>query len=392
MRVRLFVVGLSLLACSTAVAPLVPAPHAPLPSPTPATSNAAPALTGGSRATATISTATNSTVTNSAVTNSAVTNSAVTNGAVTAGGVTAGQASPPAPVLLEPAYSALGHAQLGTEMQTLGRDDELFQWALGGSSEPAHPSNRPGYHPGTRVVVDVELLSRAPKGSTARLLRLARSNGYWPLRSCFEAAQRLAVKSERAARVRLTLGATGKVLGARSLGPAPERDYARCVLERVRALDFTPGFTRKLDVEVSLKQWPGHAPVPLRAPDGSPTVHLSGEAQAALEALTPALRACYEQGLKTDARLWGRLAFRLELATDGAVKQATPVETRFPNSEVAECARQTLLGAQLGSTSSAALTLALRLGQPAPPTPPEASPDAPATPESAPPAPPAPEH
>ena len=41
-----------------------------------------------------------------------------------------------APVLLERPYSALGHARLGSEMMTLGRDEELFQWALGGSAHP----------------------------------------------------------------------------------------------------------------------------------------------------------------------------------------------------------------------------------------------------------------
>ncbi|MES1184514.1 MAG: hypothetical protein ABUL60_11910 [Myxococcales bacterium] len=297
-------------------------------------------------------------------------------------------------VLLEPPYSALGHPRLGTEMATLALDEELFQWALGGSSDPAHPSNRPGYHPATRVVIDVQLLSRAPKGSTARLLRVARSTGYWPLRACFEAAQRLAVKSERSAKVRLTLSANGKVLGARSLGPMPEREYARCVLERVRGLDFTPGFTRKLDIEVSLKQWPGHAPVPPRAPDG-PAVHLSKEAMASLEGLTPALSACYEKGLAGDANLWGRLAFKVELTPDGAVQQATAVETHFPDATVTECARQALLGARLISPGTSALTFAVRLGQPAPPTPPELSPavPGPAPPADSPPAPPlAPEH
>src|SRR5689334_18085703 len=116
------------------------------------------------------------------------------------------QVLPPS-VLIEPPYSALGHPRLATEMLTLGRDEELFQWALGGSSDPEHPANRPGYHPATRVVVDVQLLSRAPKGSTKRLERIARSNGYWPLRACFESAQRSSPKPERAARVRLTLAA-----------------------------------------------------------------------------------------------------------------------------------------------------------------------------------------
>jgi hypothetical protein len=305
-------------------------------------------------------------------------------------------------VLLEPPYSALGHARLGSEMATLARDEELFQWALGGSSDPAHPSNRPGYHPATRVVIDVELLSRAPKGSTARLLRLARSHGYWPLRACFETAQRLLAKTERRAKVRLTLGASGKVLGARSLGPMAEREYARCVLDRVRGLDFTPGFTRKLDIEVNVQQWPGHAPVPPRAPDGSPAVHLSHEALASLEGLTPMFGACYEKGLAIDPKLWGRIALKLELGPEGAVKRATPVETDFPNAGVTECVRQALLSARLVSQGTSELTFAVRLGQPAPPTPPEPSPPlgeplAPAgaplaPPPDSPPAPPAPVH
>jgi hypothetical protein len=302
-------------------------------------------------------------------------------------------AAPPPRVLIEPPYSALGHPRLATEMLTLGRDEELFQWALGGSADPEHPSNRAGYHPATRVVVDVELLSRAPKGSTHRLLATARKNGYWPLRSCFEAAQRLAPKTERSARVRLTLGAGGKVLGARSIGPAAERDYARCVLERVRALDFTPGFARKLDVELSLKQWPGHAPVPPRAPDDAPPVRLPSEARAALEGLTPQLVACYQKGLDTDPKLWGRIALRLKLGEGGAVQDATEVETRFPSAAVAECARQTLLGARFGDCGVSELTLGVRLGaQGAPPAPPALMPpgDEPAAPPaSTPPAPPA---
>ena len=181
----------------------------------------------------------------------------------------AAAASVPATMLIEPLYSALGHPRLATEMQTLERDDELFKWALGGSADAQHPSNRPGFHPATRVVVDVALLSRAPVGSTRRLQRIARSSGYWPLRACFEDAQRGAPRSERSARVRLTLSAAGKVLGSRSLGALPEPGYARCVRERLARLSFAPGFGRKLDVELRVKQWPGDAPVPPRAPGDS---------------------------------------------------------------------------------------------------------------------------
>lgn len=284
--------------------------------------------------------------------------------------------------MLEPAYSALGHPALATEMLTLARDEELFQWALGGSANPNHPAHQPGYHPATRVVIDVELLSRAPKGSTRRLQAVARSSGYWPVRSCFEAAQRLAPKAERSARVRLTLSANGRVIGARSLETGSERAYAQCVLARVRKLDFSPGFTRKLDVELKLKQWPGHAPIPPRAPEKEPKLQLSSDARAALEALTPAFTACYREGLISDPELWGRLAFKVELQ-DGNVTEAEQVETRFPSESVVGCARQALLGARLPSVAETQLSLALRFGQPPPP-----APGAPAVPGSgAPPAP-----
>jgi hypothetical protein len=277
-------------------------------------------------------------------------------------------------VLLEPLYSAQGHPALATEMLTLTRDEELFQWALGGSSDPAHPANQRGYHPATRVVVDVELLSRAPKGSTKRLLRIARSSGYWPLRTCFEDAQRAAPKRERTAKVRLTLSAGGKVLGARSMGKTSEAEYARCVLGKLRALDFTPGFTRNLDVEISVKQWPGHAPVPPRSAELP--LRVGAEVQSAFEALSPALTSCYEEGLRADSKLWGRIALRLELASDGTVKAATPVETQFPSAAVTECARRAVSGTRVPPAGVGELTFAFRLGQGPPP--------APASPELAP--------
>jgi hypothetical protein len=291
--------------------------------------------------------------------------------------------------VLEPLYSAQGHPRLATEMLTLERDEQLFQWALGGSADPAHASHQPNYHPATRVVVDVELQSRAPKGTTKTLLRIARKNGYWPLRACFEAAERVASRRERSATVRLTLGVSGKVLGSRSLNGNGERDYARCVLQRIRELDFRPGFTRKLDVDISVKQWPGHAPVPPRAPDEAAPLNLSAASTAALEAVRPALAACYAQALASDAGLWGRLAFRLSLDATGRIQAATPVETRFPNPEVVSCAQKNLLGLDVRAPGVSELCFAARLGQgPQPPAnadqppapPPPAAPGAPPSP------------
>lgn len=297
-------------------------------------------------------------------------------------------------ITIEPPYSAHGHAPLATEMASLARDDDLFHWALGGSSDPTHPANHPGYHPATRVLVDVELLSRAARGSTQRALSITRSAGYWPLRACFETAQRSTPRTERRVRVRLSVGPGGKVLSARNLSESSEPDYVRCIRERVRALDYRPGFGRRVDLVVSVKQWPGHAPTPPRAPALEPIVRLSPEALGHLQSLQPALTACYDRGLIDDSELWGRIALRLKLAEDGSVQVATPIETRFPNARVLECARQVLLRAHLGPGETREFSFAVRLAQGgAPPAPAIGAPAAPAAPaESAPPAPAEPEH
>ncbi len=299
-----------------------------------------------------------------------------------------------ATAMLEPLYSAQGHRKLATDMLTLARDEELFQWALGGSSRPEHVSRRTGFHPATRVVVDVSLLSRAPKGSTRKLLRVARSAGYWPFRSCFEDAQRAVAKPSRQARLRLTLGAQGRVLGSRSLGATSERSYANCVLTKARALDFRPGFGRKLDIELTVKQWPGDAPVPPRAPDDETPLAANAESQVELAALRSRFSECYRAALAQDEGLWGRVALRLTLAPDGSVQDSQPVETTFPDPEVTRCARRAVAGVRLSGVTGQELTLAVRLGQlpPTPPAPETAG--APlslvgAPPEPAPPAPPA---
>jgi hypothetical protein len=121
---------------------------------------------------------------------------------------------------------------------------------------------------------------------------------------------------------------------------------------------------------------------------------LSAADSAALEGLSPQFLACYAPAVAADPKLWGRIALKLTLASDGSISDATPVETRFPNPEVVECARQAVLGARLESAGVKELTFALRLGYSAPPVPvpPELSPAAapPVPVESAPPAPPEP--
>ncbi len=39
-------------------------------------------------------------------------------------------------------------------IQAAGEDEVLAQWNVGGTGDPAFVSNRSGYHPGARVIVD----------------------------------------------------------------------------------------------------------------------------------------------------------------------------------------------------------------------------------------------
>jgi hypothetical protein len=94
-------------------------------------------------------------------------------------------------------------------------------------------------------------------------------------------------------------GGVYRVHGAVPCDPT-HPEYARCVLAGARGLDFTPGFTRKLDVELSIKQWPGHAPVPPRAPSDTPPLRLPPDALAAFKGLSPAITACYATALARD--------------------------------------------------------------------------------------------
>jgi len=276
-----------------------------------------------------------------------------------------------ASVEIEAPYSALGHPELATEMLTLGRDAELLAWALGGSSDPDHPANRQGYHPATRVVIDVSLQSRAPVGTTRRLVAKARRNGYWLMRACFETAERLHPARQREVRARLTLSSRGKVLAARLLEKSTTHEpaYTRCALQNLRRLNFDVELPRKLDVEIHVEQWRGDAPLPPRAPAAERSFRLGSDAIAALRETMPALRDCYRSELAKDRGLWGRLALRVEIGSEGDTTRVEQVETRFPNEAVVECARRVLLGTRIPA-AGASFTFAARFGQPgAPPLP-----------------------
>jgi hypothetical protein len=284
-------------------------------------------------------------------------------------------------------------------------DEQLARWNIGGSSDPAHPSNQPSYHPATRVLVElgpvsrrIEKRSQRPNAfSAASLLAEARSNGYWPFRTCFEQGLRAKPTSAGQTRLRLSLGSSGRVTASRVLATElAERGTAQCLAEAARGLRFRRAPARRIDFELSVKLWPGDAPLPPRAPDrAGREPDLSGLG-AAFEQAAPALAQCCQSALAGDPRLWGRLAVCVDTNAEGAVVKARETESRFSDPAASTCVTNELSALRMPTRGQALQVMfALRCGAPPqPPAPPSAEPPlvppAPALGPPAEPAPPAP--
>lgn len=299
--------------------------------------------------------------------------------------------SPPIPFELEPVY--LGGHPPRPEGRILAGDydEEQARWNLGGSGDPQHPSNRPGYHPATRVIVEVGTTSRRlPKSAKGRkvltqlrLLAELRKRGYWPFRSCYEESVRRTLAQpgagrtrEGESRLRLGVRSDGRVVSARVLSTRLERATGQCLSEAAREITIQPAPGRSFWVDLRVRLFAGDAPLsPLSS---EPPPELDAELGAHLaERAEPSLRRCCESGLSADPALWGRIALAVETAPDGAITQVTERESRFSDPRVVACSRAAILAlGRLESTPRAAIVLPVRCGEPPHPAEPEAVPPA----------------
>ncbi len=262
------------------------------------------------------------------------------------------------------------------------QDELLARWNVGGTGDPDFISNQPHYHPGARVVVDTKvLLGNLPKGrggsrrgvlTQAGVLARARKYGYWPIRLCFEAGLRQNQALHGKTVVRLTLSGNGKVAAARLVDTdLDDRAVAECLADEVRNLEFLPPPRRRVDIETSIRLWPGHAPVPLVGPPEDDFEEPPGEldvaaTRAALEQHSAALRSCYRQGLVRDPRLWGRVQLRVDQDPSGAILKVEQIESRFPDPAVAQCIIAALVSLELPKPKGGRLSFVcgVRLGHP----------------------------
>jgi hypothetical protein len=286
----------------------------------------------------------------------------VDSGAPNAEPPSSSEEAPPEPtceLVAEKPYKLDERVVPAGEVYAAGLEEELARWNLGGNGDPAFVSNRPEFHPGTRVVVDlVSVSGRLPvkpgrDASTGKsrkilshetLLAQARRNGYWPFRLCFEQGLRSDSKLHGASRLRVRVGRTGRVIDARLLETElTERSAAECLVERAQKLTFSPPPAQRIEATLEIEFWPGDARLPSRGKalgvpvDSNPGRLKPAAIEAALADSQAAVRRCFTEGLAKDSSLWGRLELRIDLDARGSISRLGEHDSRFPDPEVVDC-------------------------------------------------------
>lgn len=272
---------------------------------------------------------------------------------------------------VEPPYKLYERPIPKGDVYAAGLEEQLARWNLGGNGDQGYPSNRPGFHPGTRVLVELvsvrgKLPIKTPHTSTGRarkilaqdgLLAQVRKYGYWPFRLCFEEGLRKDPKLGGATRLRLRVTPSGRVARARLVQTeVKEARTAACLVERAERLTFAPGPPRAIDAVFDLKISPGDARLPERGPPPSEALDDdSGRFDAAAIARAIAvfeepIRRCFAQGHARDPELWGRLELRIDVNARGSCDRISEHDSRFPDAEVRRCVIAAFQNAQFPGT------------------------------------------
>jgi hypothetical protein len=294
-----------------------------------------------------------------------------------------GAALAPALLRIEHPYVSWDRKRPKGEVAAAADDELIGRWNLGGTQAPTYASNRPGFHPGTRVVVDTRVVSgrlvkRAPLDrrtgkhhvvlSETSLLVRSRKHGYWPFRLCFEDAAREKgrVKGGKTT-LRFDVDARGRVKSARVVDTKlDEPSIADCLRDRAKEIELLPP-PRRIGVELTVQLWPGDVRVPLlpKAPTPEPPGLDADAVESVVTARQSELQTCYAAGLARDASLWGRLQLHVTVDGKGRVLTARESESQFPDPEVVTCISRLVrgLGFSKGKSALPEFELGFRMGR-----------------------------
>jgi hypothetical protein len=279
-------------------------------------------------------------------------------------------------VVVERPYKLFERPHARGAVQASVEQEELGRWNVGGTGDPDFVSNRPTFHPGTRVVVKLEFgqSRRRAAGRERRYLAHARKYGYWPFRLCFEEGLRQNPKLHGQTEFGVSVDQRGRVRAVRLLATRLEdQAVAACLADRVRELVFAP--PARVDLRMTVELWPGDAPIEPAPPSADLGPDNPGKLDAeavfaVVHAARPELVRCYEEGLARDPELWGRLELRVDQDHQGRLGRLGEQQSHFPDRKAALCVVDTLrnLGWPRPSEGPLSWVLGLRFGHPPPPS------------------------
>ena len=283
---------------------------------------------------------------------------------------------PEALVVVERPYKLFERPRARGPVQASVEEEELGRWNVGGTGDPDFVSNRPTFHPGTRVVVQLEFTQsrrRAP-GLERRYLGHARKYGYWPFRLCFEDGLRQNPKLHGKTEFRVSVDQRGRARAVRLVATRLEdQAVTACLADRLRELVFAP--PARVDLRMTVELWPGDAPIEPAPPSldlgrDNPGKLDAEAVLAVVRAAEPELVRCYEEGLARDPGLWGRLELGFDQDQQGQLGRLGERQSHFPDRKAALCVVAALRNLDWPRPSEGRLSwvLGLRFGHPPQPS------------------------
>jgi hypothetical protein len=218
-------------------------------------------------------------------------------------------------------------------------------------------------HPAPRVKVDVTKVTGHVQAGDVQAT--ARSKGYWPIRRCYDEGLRRAPRLHGEMVVRVGLGRDGSVREVHRVSThIDDRDVVACLRKALRRLSLAAPSRGTATATIGVSVWPGDEPVSSRAAE-EPWPARPAELQASLHSHLAEVEACYREGLARHAELSGRIALRLRVAATGEIREATEVESLFPDPGVKKCIVDQLRKAKMTAPGKELVFIyPLRLGLP----------------------------
>ena len=205
-------------------------------------------------------------------------------------------------------------------------------------------SNRIGYHPGTRVIVEAEASRGTPirsdKSSVIRqYLAEFRSLGYCPYRICFESTARDPPAKGSDTWMRVRANPRSRFVTAKLIKSDFDRaQINECILHATRSIRLRHPLLFGAFFTLRVRVIPGDAPL---APAVSMTERPSTVDPVVFrEAFGPiqeSIEHCIREGFRHDPKLWGRMALLLQFDRAGRVVSATEHNSHFPDPSVVRC-------------------------------------------------------